>query len=182
MKIENQLLADCIQKKRLAQHQLYKEVFSYLMNICIRYKSDYDAAGASLNTIFLKILDNLETFNSEDSFIPWIKRIAINQLIDEYRRDKKDKETINFQEEFEPSISPQSFHQKEAEMDAQYLLDMIQQLPNMTAKVFNLYAIDGYKHKEIAELLDMSESTSKWHLADARKKLKCSLEIYNKTA
>ncbi len=182
MKIEKQLLADCIQKKRLAQHQLYKEVFSYLMNICIRYKNDYDTAGASLNTIFLKILDNLDKFNSQDSFIPWIKRIAVNQLIDEYRKEKKDKQTINFQDEFQPSICPQSYHQKEAEMDAQYLLDMIKQLPNMTAKVFNLYAIDGYKHKEIAELLEMSENASKWHLAEARKKLKNSLEIYNKIA
>ena len=76
MLINKELLDDCQKQKRLAQNQLYKEVFSYLMNICIRYKNDYDSAGASLNAIFLKILSNLENFRQEDSFIPWMKRIA----------------------------------------------------------------------------------------------------------
>lgn len=181
MQIDKELLDDCLKQKRSAQNQLYKEVFSYLMNICIRYKNDYDTAGASLNTIFLKVLTKLESFRKEDSFIPWMKRIAVNHLIDEYRKEKREKEKVRFLEDVSTSSTPRSFHQREAELDSEYLLEMIQQLPSMTAKVFNLYAIDGFKHREIAELLDMSENTSKWHLREARKKLQAKLEVFNET-
>ena len=77
MLIDKELLDDCLKQKRSAQNRLYKEVFSYLMNICIRYKNDYNSAGESLNTIFLKILTKLDSFRKEDSFIPWMKRIVI---------------------------------------------------------------------------------------------------------
>lgn len=179
MKIEKALLDDCKRQKRLAQNQLYNEVFSYLMNICVRYKNDYDSAGASLNAIFLKVLDNLNDFRSDEAFVPWMKRIAVNHLIDEYRKEKREREKLGFLEEVGLSSHPTSIHEKEAELDSEYLLEMIRQLPTMTAKVFNLYAIDGFKHREIAELLEMSESTSKWHLGEARKKLVAMLEVYN---
>ncbi len=179
MQIDKKLLEDCLKQKRQAQNRLYKEVFSYLMNICIRYKNDYDTAGASLNAIFLKILTNLENFRKEDAFIPWMKRIAVNHLIDEYRKEKREKEKVSFLEEVRSHSS--SIHEKEAELDSEYLLEMVKQLPSMTAKVFNLYAIDGFKHREIAELLEMSENTSKWHLREARKKLQAKLEVFNET-
>ena len=180
MKIDEKLLEDCIRCKRLAQNQLYKEVFSYLMNICIRYKNDYNTAGASLNAIFLKILTNLNQFNKKDSFVPWMKRIAVNHLIDEYRKEKREKEKIRFEDSLVSSNSS-THHEMEAEMDSEYLVKMIQQLPQTTAQVFNLYAIDGFKHREIAEMLAMSENTSKWHVSDARKKLQCMLSTYNET-
>src|SRR5690606_26260016 len=121
MQVDKELLEDCIQQKRLAQNRLYKEVFSYLMNICIRYKNDYDTAGASLNAIFLKILDNLKSFRQDDLFVPWMKRIAINHLIDEYRKDKSEKEKIGFYAEEDIANIGSSFHQKEAELEAEYL-------------------------------------------------------------
>tara|TARA_B100000965_G_C19330534_1_gene642825 strand:+ start:202 stop:759 length:558 start_codon:yes stop_codon:yes gene_type:complete len=180
MQIDPDLIKACLAKKRAAQNQLYKELFSYLMNICIRYKNDYDTAGASLNCIFLKILDNLDKFREEDSFIPWIKRIAVNHLIDEYRKEKREKEKLSYLEEVSNNESKSSsIHEAEAMMDSEYLLTMIRELPQMTAKVFNLYAIDGYKHREIGELLQMSENTSKWHLSEARKQLKVKLERFH---
>lgn len=177
MRIDKELLNDCLKQKRQAQNRLYKEVFSYLMNICIRYKNDYDTAGASLNTIFLKVLTNLEHFRKEDSFIPWMKRIAVNHLIDEYRKEKREKEKVSFLEEVRSTSC--SIHEKEAELDSEYLLEMVKQLPPTTAKVFNLFAIDGFKHREIADLLEMSENTSKWHLREARKRLQAKLEVFN---
>ena len=182
MQIEKEVLEACIKQDRLAQNKLYRQVFSYLMSICIRYKNDYDTAGASLNSIFLKILDNLDTFKKEESFIAWIKRIAVNHLIDEYRKQKREQERLTYIEDIHSCTSNTVLHQKEGELESEYLLDMIRELPPLTAKVFNLFAIDGYKHREIAVLLKMSENTSKWHLREARIKLKAKLEIFNETA
>ena len=181
MQINKELIEACLNNERSAQNRLYKEVFSYLMNICMRYKNDYDTAGASLNTIFLKILTHLPSFQADNSFIAWMKRIAINHLIDEYRKHKRETSRVNYMEEISLSKSPVTLHEREAEMDSEYLLQMIRELPPVTSKVFNLYAIDGYKHKEIGELLNMSENTSKWHLREARKQLKEKLEVFNET-
>ena len=181
MQINKKLIDACLEQDRSAQNRLYREVFSYLMNICIRYKNDYDSAGASLNIIFLKILDHLDSFREKDSFIAWMKRIAVNHLIDEYRKEKREKQRLSYLEDVGDYRSPSSIHQKEAELDCEYLLAMIRELPPITAKVFNLYAIDGFKHREIGELLNMSENTSKWHLREARMKLKMKLKIFNQT-
>lgn len=182
MHIERDLINACIEGKRAAQNELYREVFSYLMNICMRYKNDYDTAGCSLNAIFLKVLTNLHTFKQEESFIAWIKRIAVNHLIDEYRQHKREREKVSYlEEEKKATLNGSTGHFKEEEMNADYLLEMIRELPTVTAQVFNLYAIDGYKHREIAEMLDMSENTSKWHLREARIKLKEKLKVFNET-
>lgn len=180
MKIDKSLIESCINRERAGQNRLYKELFSYLMNICMRYKNDYDTAGGSLNAIYLKVLDNLDTFRKDDSFIAWVKRIAVNHLIDEYRKEQRIKKTTSYIEDGK-AIESKSFHSKEAEMESEYLLDMIKELPKMTQQVFNLYAIDGYKHREIAELLEMSENTSKWHLREARMKLQAKLLVFNES-
>jgi len=99
MQIKKDLINACLEGKRAAQNELYREVFSYLMNICMRYKNDYDTAGASLNAIFLKILSKLDTFKQEESFIAWIKRIAVNHLIDEYRQHKRERAKLGYIEE-----------------------------------------------------------------------------------
>lgn len=182
MHIEKELINACIEGKRSAQNKLYREVFSYLMSICMRYKNDYDTAGGSLNAIFLKILTKLDTFKQEESFIAWIKKVAVNHLIDEYRQHKREREKVSYlEEEKKATLNGSTAHFKEEEMNADYLLDMIRELPPTTAQVFNLYAIDGYKHREIAELLEMSANTSKWHLREARMKLKEKLKVFNET-
>ena len=178
MKIDKSLIESCLKKERAGQNQLYKELFSYLMNICMRYKNDYDTAGASLNAIYLKVLDNLDKFRKDDYFIAWVKRIAVNHLIDEYRKEQRTSKTTTYLED-NKAIESNIFHSKEAEMESDYLLEMIKGLPPMTQQVFNLYAIDGYKHREIAELLEMSENTSKWHLREARKKLQAKILVFN---
>ncbi len=173
MQIDHNLIEGCRKKKRSAQNELYKQVFSFLMNICIRYKNDYETAGASLNYIFLKILNNLDEIDDLKAFPAWIKRIAVNQLIDEYRKDKKDREHLIYVEDHRPYNGyGKSEHLGEQKLDSEYLRDLINKLPPLTKSVFNLYVVDGYKHREIAELLDMSENTSKWHLREARIKLK----------
>jgi len=180
MQIDNKLIKRCISKEASAQNELYKLCFSPLMNICMRYKNNYDNAGASLNNIFLKILTNIDTYDCERSFYAWMKRIAVNLLIDEYRKRKRETENLNYLEDMDYKLNSHNNHSGEEKLDAEYLLMLINELPETSAKVFNLYAVDGYKHKEIAELLKISESTSKWHLHNARSILKAKLKVFNK--
>ncbi|MAY83143.1 MAG: RNA polymerase subunit sigma-24 [Flavobacteriales bacterium] len=183
MHIDKELINACLENDRLAQNSLYKLVFSYLMSHCIRYKKDYQTAGNSLNGIFLKILTHLGDYDVEgSSFQAWIKRIAVNQLIDEYRKEEREKKHLVFEEKLNSNeLNHSSYDRQMLEMESEYLRRMISELPPKTAAVFNLYAIDGYKHKEIAEMLDISINTSKWHLSDARKKLQARLELEKNT-
>jgi len=179
MHIDRDLIDACIENDRLAQNRLYKLVFSYLMGLCIRYKKDYQTAGNSLNGIFLKILNHIGEYNLEgSSFQAWIKRIAVNQLIDEYRKEQREKKHLVFEDELNSDeFKYSAYDEGMMKLESEYLRKLILELPPKTATVFNLYAIDGYKHKEIAVLLDISINTSKWHLSDARKKLQARLEL-----
>ncbi len=178
MQISRQLLQDCRRKDRKAQFALYKACYSILMSVCMRYKRNKDDAAAVLNEGFLKILNNLDKYDDSTPFEAWIKRIMINTIIDEFRKNRKVKELIeytNFEEE-ERYADQFDFNTADQQFDAEDLEVIIQTLPPMTQKVFNLYAIDGYTHKDIADLLDISDGTSKWHLSSARKKLQEAIQ------
>ena len=126
-----------------------------------------------LNVGFLKVLDNLDKYKSNVPFEAWIRRIMINVLIDDFRKNRKVRELIeytDFSESF-TSEPPIDYNEADKQFDAEQLEAFIQALPSVSQKAFNLFAIDGYTHKEIAELLNISEGTSKWHVSFARKKL-----------
>lgn len=144
------------------------------MGVCVRYKKDQDEAKASVNEGFLKILNNLDKYNPKIPFEAWIKRIMINHVIDEFRKNRKVQELIEYTDfsERNDADDPVDYNEADILFDAGDIEEMIKTLPPVTQKVFNLYALDGYPHKEIASLLKMSEGTSKWHLNSARKKLK----------
>jgi RNA polymerase sigma-70 factor (ECF subfamily) len=169
------LIKSCLNNDRRAQNTLYKELFSFLMNICIRYKRNYDDAGAALNTIYLKILYALEDYDLSRPFLPWVKTIAIRQLVDEYRSEKRH-DSVSL-EHPEAEVSASGLASSVELLQCEDILAMINQLPDTTAKVFNLYVIDGYKHKEIAEMLGITTGTSKWQLNHARKRLKELLQV-----
>ena len=172
MKVNDSLIKDCLKGDRKAQFSLHKSCFSILMSVCIRYKVDKDEAKASVNAGFLKILNNLNRYNSAVPFEAWIKRIMINHVIDEFRKNRKVQELIDYTDFSEKQI-PDNIDYNEADkaFDAEDIEDLIRSLPPVTKKVFNLFAIDGYSHKEIGEMLKISDGTSKWHLNSARKKL-----------
>jgi len=167
------ILKDCLNKDRKAQFKLYKSCYSVLMGVCMRYHKNENDALEILNTGFLKILNNLDKYRSEVPFIAWIKRIMINTVIDDFRKNKKQKKLTEYTDfqDYDDNVQLVDFNTADQQFDANALEDLIHQLPPMTAKVFNLYAIDGYAHKEIAELLGISDGTSKWHVSAARKKL-----------
>ena len=173
LKIPPQLLDDCIRGDRKAQFQLYKSCYALLMGVCIRYKKNEADASAVLNAGFLKILKGLKSYKPEVPFEAWARRIIINTIIDEFRKDRKVKELIDYVDMSGPDTYDIAFDYNQADkrFDAAALESLIKQLPPVSQQVFNLYAIDGYKHREIAKMLGISEGTSKWHLSFARKKL-----------
>jgi RNA polymerase sigma-70 factor (ECF subfamily) len=133
------------------------------MSICIRYKSDEAEARAVLNQGFLKILTNLDKYNSNIPFEAWIRRIMINTIIDEFRKYKKHKERVQYtdfiaNDTFDNRVD---FNEADQMFDAEAIEYFIKQLPEVAQKVFNLYVIDGYSHREIGEMLDISEGNSK---------------------
>lgn len=149
------------------------------MSVCMRYKRDHDEAASAVNEGFLKILNNLEKYDSKLPFEAWIKRIMINHVIDDFRKNRKVQELIEYADFSERNEidDPVDYNEADILFDTGDIEEMIKTLPPVTQKVFNLFAIDGYAHKEIAEFLNMSEGTSKWHLNSARKKL---IDLLNK--
>lgn len=156
-----------------AEYRLYRLCFPLLMGICTRYRTNHDEAVAMVNEGFLKILLNLHSYRPDQPFEAWIRRIMINTLIDDFRRHHRYREHISLHDfqDWHDDDGLVDFNQADLDFDAAELEAMIHQLPPMSRKVFNLFAIDGYSHAEIGEMLGISEGTSKWHLSFARKKL-----------
>lgn len=173
MQIDPQLLKDCIRADRKAQFKLYQSCFQVLMGVCMRYRKNEADAASVLNIGFLKILDNLASYDTKVPFQAWIKRIMINTLIDDFRKERKVRELVEYSEfkDYELSEDLIDYNEADKQFDAAQLEAYIQLLPPVSQKVFNLFAIDGYSHKEIGEMLGISDGTSKWHLSFARKKL-----------
>ena len=176
MNIQPNLIAMCIKQDRKAEYELYKLSYSYLMSICMRYSRDKDTASEVLNMGYLKILKNISTYKPEIPFKAWIRRIMVNTLIDEYRKNKREKEKISYVENYYDSSDYSDVNEALSTFNCKQIHDEINKLPEASKKVFNLFVIDGYSHKEIGEMLDISEGTSKWHLNAARQKLKEQIE------
>lgn len=177
MSIGHELLKACRNNDRRAQHQLYKLSFHFLMKVCYRYTLNEDEALANLNNGFLKILTHIDQYKPEIPFETWAKKVMIHTVIDEFRKNKKYKENeqqFDFSEEGNDHYIDAS--EADAKLTAEDIYKFIRELSPMSAKVFNLYAVDGYTHKEIGGMLGISEGTSKWHLSNAREKLKAKIK------
>ena len=181
MKIDPKLIKDCKRGKHKAQYELYRICFDHMIGICMRYHHNREDAIASLNMAFHRVLDQLDKFEKEVSFIGWVKTITVRTLINEFHKNKKYKENfLQVNEEEAPSIWNHSeVDQVNDQIDAESLLTLLHQLPEAQRQVINLYAIDGYQHKDIASMLGIAEGTSRWLLAKARQKLKELIEQEN---
>ena len=179
MDITPEFLEKCAKDDRKSVQYLYEHCFEVLMPVCNRYHVNQEDAHSSFNLGFIKILNGLKKINKDLNFGGWSKRIMVNTLIDEYRKSKTyGSKVVGRETDHEHDVQSKTSNTNDAESSLGYenILMLIKELPELSATVFNLYVIEGYAHKEIAEMLDMSEGTSKWHLSTARKSLREKLE------
>ncbi len=158
--------------ERRAEYDLYKACYSYLMSICLRYTRSDEKAKEVLNMGFYRILSNLDKYNGEEAFKPWARKVMVNVLINEYKKEKIHYGNHQYVEEYYETDKYAEINAAVSKLDADRIYGFIARLPAASQQVFNLYFIDGYKHKEIAEMLGISEGTSKWHLNFSKEKLK----------
>ena len=177
-KISTEIIKLCIKDDRKAINQMYAFCFQLLMPVCFRYNKNEEDARAALNTGFLKILKGLPKLDEKANFKAWARRLMVNSLIDEYRKNKKYNEKImkSDKESELDYYSKGTANDAESNLGVDNIMQLIKELPEITACVFNLFVIEGYSHKEIGEKLSMSDGTSKWHLSTARKQLREKLE------
>jgi RNA polymerase sigma-70 factor (ECF subfamily) len=165
---EKMRIALAVEHNRTAQHQIYDQFSSKMLGVCRQYIKDLHHAEDVMISGFMKVFTQLHTFEHKGSFEGWIRRIMIYECID-FLRVKKN--SFNHQDiEDEILVEKDSAYEME-EFSADDIQNLIDQLPEGYKLVFNLYAIEGYKHQEIAELLKISEGTSKSQLSHARKLL-----------
>jgi len=179
MDIQPTLIEACVRKERKAEYELFKATYSYLMSICIRYTRNQDRAKEVLNMGFFKVLTNLDKYDQTAPFKPWLRRVMINTLINEYKKEKVHYGNMMYVEEYHETDKFADINAAMTKVNAEQIYAFIAKLPPASQQVFNLYFIDGFKHREIAEMLHITEGTSKWHLNSAREKLKEMLKEVN---
>ncbi len=164
----HQLIRGCIRHDRKSQKMLYKAFYGFAMAICLRYAGNRDEAAEVMNQGFMKVFTKIETFDASKPFKAWLGRIMMNASIDNYRANLK----MVYAEELENADHVNDGTVTDSNLNYQDLLAMVQQLPQAYRTVFNLFAIDGYSHEEIADMLNINVGTSKSNLFKARQKLK----------
>jgi RNA polymerase sigma-70 factor (ECF subfamily) len=178
---DEQIIEGCLAGKRKSFNLLYKKYASVMLGVCMRYCKNRTEAEDILQDGFIKVFSQVHKFRKEGSFEGWIKRIMINAAIDNYQsslrlsfiqdpgRIPEDQELTGITDEDEelPSV---------LNLSREHLMSMVQELPDGYRMVFNLYAIEGFSHRDIAAMLGISESTSKTQLLKARKALRKKIE------
>lgn len=166
----DKLIKGCKKRDRKAQAQLYRLFSDKLFSVCLKYSRNKAEAEDSLQDSFITIFDKIGQYNFKGSFEGWIRRITVNTVLQKYREEGIfDIVSDNMQEEVPVDIDND-------DISLDYLLKLIQELPDRYRLVFNLYVLDDHSHKEIAGLLNISEGTSKSNLARARMILKGKIE------
>lgn len=177
---ESGLIKGCLKGDRAAQRHLYERYSGKFLAICMRYLKDREHAEDVMIESFMKIFEKLPQFESKGSFEGWMKRIVVTQALMKLRSSRHLMMEVNL--EFESDYQGQNYEL--THLEAAELMDLVKSLPVGYRTVFNLYAIEGYTHQEIAEMLGITESTSKSQLNRARTALKekiASLQPQTKT-
>ena len=177
--LDEQALAICCSKKdRMAEEELYRRYAARVFTLCRRYTDNPDDAKDLMQEALIQALDKIATYryNGKGSLYGWISRIAINRALNQIRRKRWKTVSLDLREDSIPDPTEEEM----ALIPQEKLLEWIARLPDVRKAVFNLYCIDGYSHKEIAEMLKISEKGSAGMLAKARKQLKEEINRYLK--
>jgi RNA polymerase sigma factor (sigma-70 family) len=170
--IDQTIISGCIQNDRKCQRLLYEFCFPIMMKVCKRYILNEEDAVETLNQSFLKIINGLTSLRDVNTLPGWVKQIAVNTSIDFYRSNKRYTERNRFTIDTEYSSvqhTQGNADHTESKMDSKEIFRLIATLPDTTREVLNLFALDGYSHREISEMLGISEENSRWHLHKGRK-------------
>ncbi len=175
-----EMIDGCLLNNRKAQQELFKFFYGKMLAICMRYTNDRDTAQEVLQEGFIKIFEKIGTFDYNGSFEGWVRRIIVNTSIDYIRKSKKDPLLTDNDNDFK--LGTENFLEENEEMEfnelkAEIAMASIQELTPAYRAVFNLYVIEDFSHKEIAEMLGISEGTSKSNLSKAKLNLQKIVEL-----
>ena len=175
------LLDGCVKNDRKSQKRLFEMQYGKLLPVCMRYVKDIDEAKDVLQVGFIKIFEKIHSFTKDGSLEGWMRRIVVNTAIDHIRKTKND--PLSMEDDYVKLQANQKAEEMDFSLDESMLklkakeaMEAIDQLTPAYKKVFCLYVLENYTHKEIAELLDVSEGTSKSNLAKAKQNLRAILE------
>ena len=170
-----ELISNCKKQNLKAQEELYNKFSGILFAVCLKYSPNYHEAEDNLQDAFLTIFQRIEQFKNKGSFEGWMKRVAINTVLQKYRKKK------TFHLSNEEQIEEEEVVEVENnQVPLDFLLKIVQELPDRYQLVFTMYVLDDYSHKEIADSVGISVGTSKSNLARARGILKIKIEDYYK--
>lgn len=172
--ILDQLIEECKKHNPKAQEQLYHLFSKKFFGLCLKYSSNYADAQDNLQDGFILLFKKIEQFSGKGSFEGWAKRVMINNALQKFKG-------VRFMEVLSDEIPDEIVTIEEDNVPLDYLMKIIQELPEQYRIVFNLYVLDGYSHKEISEMLHLSTGTTKSNLHRARLILKEKLEHRTET-
>jgi len=170
------LVERCLKGDSRAQYELYEKYAKAMFNTCLRIVGQADEAEDVLQETFVKAFNNLHTYNASATFGAWLKRIAVNTAINHIKRQKIDFLSIENQVFEEYKIEELAQDDVEIDLEIQRIKKAVKQLPDGFRTVLSLYLFEGYDHREIAEILEISVSTSKSQYSRAKRKLVQILE------
>lgn len=175
MMSDQQIIEGCVKHNRKAQQVLYDKYSRLLLGICMRYANDRAEAEDILQDSFLKIFFNIKDYSGTGSFIGWLRKVAVNTAITHYHKNLKYRYHVEIEEYVSAETGVSSFEEDFFTSDELYRV--LNELPAGYRMVFNLYAVEGYKHKEIAEILGIDTNTSKSQYSRAKGVIREKLEI-----
>lgn len=175
---EKELIQGCIQEKRHCQQEVFRLYAGKMLTVCLRYTRHRMEAEDILQDAFIKVFDNISKFGFKGSFEGWIRRIVINTALKNHSKKSYKNEQIGVDHYPDLPIEPTIY----SHLEEEELLKLVARLPDGYRMVFNLYAIEGYSHREIADLLNIQESTSRSQLVKARKWLQTQVVKLQKIA
>ena len=169
-----ELILNCKNQDLKAQEELYKKFSGILFSVCLKYSPNYHEAEDNLQDAFITIFNRIEQFKGKGSFEGWMKRVTVNTVLQKYRKQR----VFNLSNEEQLEEAEIEIEDNAVPLD--FLLKIVQELPDRYRLVFTMYVLDDYAHKEISEIVGISVGTSKSNLARARGILKVKVEDYYK--
>ena len=169
-----ELILNCKNQDLKAQEELYKKFSGILFSVCLKYSPNYHEAEDNLQDAFITIFNRIEQFKGKGSFEGWMKRVTVNTVLQKYRKQR----VFNLSNEEQLEEAEIEIEDNAVPLD--FLLKIVQELPDRYRLVFTMYVLDDYAHKEISEIVGISVGTSKSNLARARGILKIKVEDYYK--